>query len=238
MLYTVFAFQIVLVILFAGLNYNWAQENYGRHEETGQDAGQATFVNTFLIQVLVFWVAYSHLIPISLYVIIEMLKLGQGYLINKDLQLYDKETKSFANCRNSDLIEELGQVEMIFSDKTGTLTMNKMVFKKCQINGDRIADNTPALNNPQTDRTETNCDDNVDGMNISGIKYVKQKLKEEGRRRIKKIRSRSGNDSIYNYPYTNFVMLLSLCHTVVCDTDLETKEVRYQASSPDELALV
>lgn len=60
-----------------------------------------------------------------------MLKLGQGYLINKDLQLYDKETKSFANCRNSDLIEELGQVEMIFSDKTGTLTMNKMVFKKC-----------------------------------------------------------------------------------------------------------
>ncbi len=71
------------------------------------------------------------MIPISLYVIIEVLKLGQGHLINKDVKMYDQETEQFANCRNSDLIEELGQVEMIFSDKTGTLTMNKMVFKKC-----------------------------------------------------------------------------------------------------------
>ena len=40
---------------------------------------------------------------------------------------------SFASCRNSDLIEELGQVEFVFSDKTGTLTQNKMEFKKCQV---------------------------------------------------------------------------------------------------------
>ena len=133
MLYTVFVFQIVLICLFAALNYKWAQENFGTHAETGKSSSQASFVDTFLIQLLVFWVAYSHLIPISLYVIIELLKLGQSYLINRDVQLYDKETKSFASCRNSDLIEELGQVEMIFSDKTGTLTMNKMVFKKCQI---------------------------------------------------------------------------------------------------------
>lgn len=115
-----------------------------------------------------FWVAYSHLIPISLYVIIELLKLGQSYLINKDLELYDKETKSFAECRNSDLIEELGQVEMIFSDKTGTLTMNKMVFKKCQIMGDRIGDANP---NEKTEATYP--DDNEDGMCHSGIAYVK-----------------------------------------------------------------
>jgi phospholipid-translocating ATPase len=62
------------------------------------------------------------MIPISLYVIIEILKLGQASYINKDLEMYDEDTKSLAKCRNSDLIEELGQVEMIFSDKTGTLT--------------------------------------------------------------------------------------------------------------------
>lgn len=44
--------------------------------------------------------------------------------------MYDKETKNFAVCKNSDLIEELGQVDFIFSDKTGTLTQNKMIFKK------------------------------------------------------------------------------------------------------------
>jgi P-type E1-E2 ATPase len=41
------------------------------------------------------------------------------------------EDMQYALCRNSDLIEELGQVEFVFSDKTGTLTQNKMEFKKC-----------------------------------------------------------------------------------------------------------
>jgi P-type E1-E2 ATPase len=85
-------------------------------------------------------VAYSHLIPISLYVIIEMLKLSQAYLIGKDVQMYDKETEKFGLCRNSDLIEELGQIDFIFSDKTGTLTQNKMIFKKCSVNSKVFGD--------------------------------------------------------------------------------------------------
>lgn len=45
----------------------------------------------------------------------------------------DEEDMNFAKTMNSDLIEELGQVEFVFSDKTGTLTQNKMEFKKCHI---------------------------------------------------------------------------------------------------------
>jgi phospholipid-transporting ATPase len=81
------------------------------------------------LQFLTYWVAYSHMIPISLYVLIELLKLGQATLINNDLLMYYDADKRYAMCRNSDLIEELGQVEFIFSDKTGTLTQNKMEFK-------------------------------------------------------------------------------------------------------------
>lgn len=55
-------------------------------------------------------------------------------MIGKDIYIYDPET-GFSVCRNSDLIEEMGQVEFIFSDKTGTLTCNVMEFKQCSING-------------------------------------------------------------------------------------------------------
>jgi P-type E1-E2 ATPase len=83
------------------------------------------------------------MIPISLYVVIEILKLGQASYINKDIEMFDKETYSYSMSRNSDLIEELGQVEMVFSDKTGTLTQNKMIFKKCQINGVKYGELKP-----------------------------------------------------------------------------------------------
>ena len=64
---------------------------------------------------------------------------------------------------------------MIFSDKTGTLTKNKMVFKKCSINGSCYGE------------LEANeVDDNSDGMCFSGIKKLKSILNEEEKKRSKK----------------------------------------------------
>uniref|UniRef100_A0A8C8VG02 Phospholipid-transporting ATPase n=1 Tax=Pelusios castaneus TaxID=367368 RepID=A0A8C8VG02_9SAUR len=79
------------------------------------------------------------LIPISLYVSIEFVKLGQVFLIHNDIDLYDEEVDLPIQCRALNITEDLGQIQYIFSDKTGTLTENKMVFRRCTVGGNEFS---------------------------------------------------------------------------------------------------
>lgn len=87
---------------------------------------------------LIFWtyiIVLQVMIPISLYVTIEMTKLMQIYHIHQDVEMYDPVTDTRTECRALNITEELGQISYLFTDKTGTLTENKMVFKRCTVDG-------------------------------------------------------------------------------------------------------
>ncbi|XP_016962031.1 phospholipid-transporting ATPase VD isoform X1 [Drosophila biarmipes] len=86
----------------------------------------------------IFWtyiVILQVMIPLSLYVTIELCKILQVFHIHNNVDLYDQETNKQTECRAMNITEELGQIQHIFTDKTGTLTENKMIFRRCVVNG-------------------------------------------------------------------------------------------------------
>ncbi len=109
----------------------------------------------------------------------------------------------------SNLNEELGQIEYLFSDKTGTLTCNVMEFKK--FSAGLYSYGSLTDQSPERTRIENvNFEDPVFWDHVN-------------------------NPSHENYQnIERFLTLLSICHTIIVDE----KTGRYNASSPDELALV
>ncbi|KAH0536820.1 hypothetical protein FGG08_006353 [Glutinoglossum americanum] len=169
----------------------------------------------FISNIFTYWVLYSNLVPISLFVTIEIVKYYHAFLINSDLDIYYDRTDTAAICRTSSLVEELGQIEYIFSDKTGTLTCNMMEFKQCSIGGIQYADEIPE------DRRAT-VQDGVE-VGLHDFNRLRENLK-----------THPTKDAIHH-----FLALLATCHTVIPERkDEKPGEIKYQAASPDEGALV
>ncbi|XP_033894998.3 phospholipid-transporting ATPase IF isoform X2 [Acipenser ruthenus] len=125
-------------ILSTILKYAWQAESKWDepwyNQKTEQDRNSSKILR-FISDFLAFLVLYNFIIPISLYVTVEMQKFLGSFFIGWDLDLYHEETDQKAQVNTSDLNEELGQVEYVFTDKTGTLTENEMQFRECSING-------------------------------------------------------------------------------------------------------
>jgi phospholipid-translocating ATPase len=138
-LYTII-FLILLCILsfivfIASLSYNHLFKSHW-YLDGREPAYFTTNINLYRFIILITIMnLFNYIIPLATYVTLEILRLVGVKFIEWDLEMYDESTNQPAKANTSDLNEDLGQIEYLFSDKTGTLTENEMEFKQFSING-------------------------------------------------------------------------------------------------------
>lgn len=202
-----------------------------------------------LLHLITALILYGYLIPISLYVSIEIVKVLQAQFINNDLAMYYEETDKPARARTSNLNEELGQVDTILSDKTGTLTCNQMEFIKCSIAGTAYGRGVTEVEkatarrlgkDPQMleEESEGTANGHASGtemtpMGLAQKPHVKGfNLKDE--RLMDGQWVKEPNAEVIRL----FFRILAVCHTAIPEEDEATGVVSYEAESPDEASFV
>ncbi|KAJ3105718.1 hypothetical protein HDU97_007695 [Phlyctochytrium planicorne] len=221
----------------------------------------AAFVTFFSCMII-----FQAIIPIALYISVDISKTVQSVFISADADMYDEALNKFVQPQAWNLCDDLGQIEYIFSDKTGTLTCNMMEFRRCSINGvlygkDFVSEASKGaaeregkkIDQEAVDRAKAETEAEMRKVmgELFDTKYVSDKLTfvdpslprhllengEQGRR------------------IREFFTLLSVCHTVLVErpkkeeqeknSDGEVQKdapnhevIEYKAQSPDEAALV
>ncbi|KAH7889506.1 hypothetical protein F5I97DRAFT_1844721 [Phlebopus sp. FC_14] len=213
-------------------------------------------------------ITFQNVVPISLYISIEGVKTCQALFIYFDYEIFYKKTGQPTLARSYNLSDDLGQIEYIFSDKTGTLTQNSMVFRECSVGGTAYHGDTDDEQHIDIEKTanlqdvrESSHDSSFASTShvpapstspgvdptrpdLGAVKLSTGVLKHFSDAQLSQdlalaVDAEPGSDNAAHARSLNgFFSVLALCHTVLAAVDPTTGAIEYKAQSPDEAALV
>lgn len=249
-------FALLFILCFVsglvnGISYN-ETENSRRFFEYGTAGGSSA--GNGILGFFVAVILYQSLVPISLYISIEIIKTAQAFFIYSDVNMYYRKLDYPCTPKSWNISDDLGQIEYIFSDKTGTLTQNVMEFKKCTINGIsygraytealaglRKRQGVDVEEEAAAERKAIAEDKEVMLQGLYSI-APNQHLRPDDLTFISKEfvddmkGSRGSEQARCN---EHFMLALALCHSVLAENDKEDPDrILLKAQSPDEAALV
>lgn len=207
--------------------------------------------------IVTFWSAvilFQNLVPISLYISLEIIRSAQAFFIYSDTFMYYDRLDYPCTPKSWNISDDLGQIEYIFSDKTGTLTQNVMEFKKCTINGRPYGEAYTEAEAGMRRREGVDVEKEAAEMaaHIAESRTImleelrkmhdNQYLKDENLTFVSPdfvhdLKGDSGEEQ--KRACEAFMVALALCHTVITETTPgDPPVIEFKAQSPDEAALV
>ena len=204
----IFAIQLFFCLTGSGIYVYWVTKKGGQHGYLSLDDG-SLFLR-ILIRFLNWVLIFGNFVPISLLVTVETVKYFQAKQLNVSRFLVGRDGAR-GQVNSSNLNEELGQIKYVFSDKTGTLTQNRMVFKKVCVRN-RFFPASEDYDRSILDQVNEFVNEEVTNVEFEDLEFFRL--------------------SQTDHEVQALLRFLALCHSV------NIYKGQYGASSPDELALV